>query len=203
MATTPKSTPIQQLPQQLSQPTQPIQSEQQQNLSMPPQQSMQQPPMPQVGGGMPSQPGQPQMATPISQIPQNPQMMPKEDNNQIVNEILSEIENTHLQEAPEDTQGGNVANFQRHMDEEIHNQGLQPTGEEIRQMTEEQLEPPTPPTNEQLPSVQNKSSDDLLEIAKTPVLVFLLVFVSQLPFVNSMMTKIPKEINAQGSVTII
>lgn len=203
MATTPKSTPIQQLPQQLSQPTQP-EMPVQQNPSIPSQQPMQQPPMPPVGGGMPSQPGQPQMATPISQIPQNPQMMPKEDNNQIVNEILSEIENTHLQEAPEDTQGGNVANFQRHMDEEIHNQGLQPTGEEIRQMTEEQLESPmTSQSNEQLPNVQNKSGDDLLEMAKTPVLVFLLVFVSQLPFVNSMMTKIPKAINAQGSVTII
>ena len=66
--------------------------------------------------------GQPQMATPISQIPQKLINDAKEDNNQIVNEILSEIENIHLQEAPEDTQGGNVVNFQRHMDEEIHNQ---------------------------------------------------------------------------------
>ena len=149
---TPKSTPIQQLPQQLQPQQESVPSPNMPNMQPP--QNMN-PPVnmaPPVGGGMPQQSGQPQMATPISQIPQNQQMMPKEDNNQIVNEILSEIENTHLQEAPEDTQGGNVANFQRHMDEDVHNQGLQPTGEEIRQMTEEQLERPTAE-----PSLTNES----------------------------------------------
>ena len=56
------------------------------------------------------------------------------------------------------------------MDEDIHNQGLQPTGEEIRQMTEEQLEQPTPEpslTNESSPTLHNKLvGDDLLEMAR-------------------------------------
>ena len=124
MATTPRSTPIQQLPQQLQPQQESVSAPNMPNMQAPQNMNSANPPVnmaPPVGGGM-SQPSQPQMATPISQIPQNQHMMPKEDNNQIVNEILSEIENTHLQEAPEDTQGGNVIDFQRHMDEDYHNQ---------------------------------------------------------------------------------
>ena len=113
MATTPRSTPIQQLPQQLQPQQESVSAPIMPNVLTPQNMNSANPPVnmaPPVGGGM-SQPSQPQMATPISQIPQNQQMMPKEDNNQIVNEILSEIENTHLQEAPEDTQGGNVEFF--------------------------------------------------------------------------------------------
>ena len=116
MASPAKSTPIQQLPQMA--PPSPGQN---QVEMQPPQQ----------------QPPQQPMATPMSQLPQQndsqqqlqiPQQQPPpgqqipNDNNQIVNEILSEIENTHLQEAPEDSQGGNIASFQRHMDDGVNYQ---------------------------------------------------------------------------------
>ena len=184
---TPKSTPIQQLPQQLSPPTPPSES-----ISS-------------------------QMSTSINDLPNNQQppnltpenlQQPNDDNNQIVNEILSEIENTHMQQAPEDNQGGNVANFQRQMDPDVNNNALNPTPEEIREMQSEMTSEPVP---EGVPVRHLKSpqpfkmtsQEHILDLLKNPIVVVMLVFVSHFAAVNQFLSKIPNAINSQGQVTII
>ena len=214
---TPKSTPIQQLPQQTD--NVPVQ---QQNIPNEPQMSQQNqmPPPPMTPQeqrqNIPLQQNPNQMVPPQMSNPNDPNINPainsSNSNNGIVDEILSEIENTHLQEAPEDRQGSNVANFQRHMDNEVNSSNLRPSASQVEEMTEqfrqeqeydpeqEQLQEQLQLQKKKLPVITKTKTEQILELAK---LVTLLVFMSQFKGFNSIISKIPKTINSQGQLTMV
>ena len=211
---TPKSTPIQQLPQQIDNVP-----AQQQNIpnepQMPPQNQMPPPMTPQEQRqNIPLQQNPNQMVPPQMSNPTDPNLNPainssNNNNNGIVDEILSEIENTHLQEGPEDRQGSNVANFQRHMDNEVNSSNLRPDAGQVEEMTEqfrqeqEQEYEQNEQQQQQLPVETKNRTEQILELAKAPILVTLLVFISQFKGFNSMISKIPKTLNSQGQLTMV
>ena len=108
---------------------------------MPPQNQMPPPMTPQEQRqNIPLQQNPNQMVPPQMSNPTDPNLNPainSSNNNGIVDEILSEIENTHLQEGPEDRQGSNVINFQRHMDNEVNSSNLRPDAGQVEEMTEQ------------------------------------------------------------------
>lgn len=158
-------------------------------------------------------------ATPVSQLPSNGLDMGDEtQDNEIVNEILSEIDHQNMKGNPNMSNNSNI--FQRNVDQEVNSsKGMmpEPTQEQILSMNQ-QMSQDIPPENhiqqqqqqptlstvseEQNPGAKNSDSLKILSYLKDTIAVIVLVFLFSLPIFNMLLLKIPKAMS-DGSPTMI
>lgn len=155
-------------------------------------------------------------ATPVNQLPTNSLDMNDEtQDNEIVNEILSEIDHQNMKGNPTMTNNSNI--FQRNVDQEINSNNRmmpEPTQEQILSMNQQVEQntssegPPVQMLQQQVQPISeeqiNKTPENLkiINYLKDTLTVIVLVFLFSLPIFNMLLLKIPKAM-VNGSPSMI
>lgn len=154
-------------------------------------------------------------STPIQQLPGN-QAVSSEAENQVVQDILEEIQNTQQPNSvpnhPSDA--NNDHGLARQMDAGVQPTQVmpQPTPEQIMEMSANeapalsyQATQAPAPKRSLLPfgGFGKGFALHLLEEMKKPLVVFALVFVSNQAFFNQLLLKVPTAVSSTGQITIV
>lgn len=154
-------------------------------------------------------------STPIQQLPSGNQPTSQASENQVVQDILQEIQNTQpnpnsVPNHPSDA--NNQHGLMRQMDSGVQPTQVvpHPTPEQITEMSTNNApnlyqggaQPATTPKKNFLASF-GMFNINLFEEMKHPIVVFLLVFFSNQTFFNQFLLKVPTAVNSTGQITLI